>query len=542
MGSVSLTNYDSQIAELDRRQKLADALAQQSQAPIQLQSYNGIKAMPSKWEALSKILAGITSAKSGKDITAERGQLDTQARDQAAQALQSFYNPTAAQPAPPAPQPGAFDRATMTPQAPQGPIGASGPQAMAQALGGPQQAPSAPQQPVPNQMQSAAGYMTSTNPYLRQMAPTLYQTAQTAQQHATDRQDAAAIHAQDRQDQIDQHKQEIADASAQKITDKESDIKTAQGQVQAIRAQLKDPSQQAVLAAAALNGTAAVQPLLTQMAANGFKDKFRPATPEELQGYPHGTTGQVNATTGELAHVYNPTADANSTAQVRIAQQNANTNAARAADSVGGGAQALTPQESAALVDAMHRGMVDPNHVNGRNQKILAQSFLAHPELNMVNAHGFAQVVASVPTQMKVEMAQQLPTILQGVADAGKAVNFSGLKAIGGFQKFVKEQTNDPKLAYYMTRRNDAIMGIAAVMRGTGMSDKATQLEEQAAHPTMDPKATDAWLRAQLDSLQPRLNALGNFALTNPTSGAPVVTPPAPTAAPASGWRVTGVR
>jgi hypothetical protein len=56
-----------------------------------------------------------------------------------------------------------------------------------------------------------------------------------------------------------------------------------------------------------------------------------------------------------------------------------------------------------------------------------------------------------------------------------------------------------------MTVRNDALMNIASVMRGVGMSDKAHEAEIEAASATMSPKALDAWFEGQMLALGPRL-------------------------------------
>ncbi len=72
-------------------------------------------------------------------------------------------------------------------------------------------------------------------------------------------------------------------------------------------------------------------------------------------------------------------------------------------------------------------------------------------------------------------------------------------------QAWVLGKTNDPALTEYMTQRNDALMTIAGVMRGVGMTDKAHQAEIEVAKPTMSPQALDAWYRGQMKSLEPRL-------------------------------------
>ena len=58
MPNISLTSYDSQLADAQRRQKMAEMLQEQANAPFDIQSYNGIQA-PIPWTAvLAKALQG----------------------------------------------------------------------------------------------------------------------------------------------------------------------------------------------------------------------------------------------------------------------------------------------------------------------------------------------------------------------------------------------------------------------------------------------------------------------------------------------------
>ncbi len=63
-------------------------------------------------------------------------------------------------------------------------------------------------------------------------------------------------------------------------------------------------------------------------------------------------------------------------------------------------------------------------------------------------------------------------------------------------------------------------MSIASVMRGVGMSDKATELEQEVSHPTMSPRAIDAYINAQMVSLKPRLEKYRKIELGDIKGGA----------------------
>lgn len=187
----------------------------------------------------------------------------------------------------------------------------------------------------------------------------------------------------------------------------------------------------------------------------------------------------------------------------------------------------LTDEQNNALFGpngAVTRGLIDPNRINSRTAKIFANAAITNPDLNMVNASGVAALMRNPTFQNRSMVANSLPAVIEIVKDAGKKVDFSDVAFIGKLQAFKKKQLNDPDFINYMTKRNDAVMSIASVMRGVGMSDKAIEQELQAAPETMSPKAFDAWASAQLDSLEPRLRQYKNVTLNTGASSAPGVT------------------
>jgi len=66
MPNVSLTNYDAQLAAAQRRQKLAESLQEQADAPIDIQSYKGIQAAIPWTAVLAKALQGYAAGYQGK--------------------------------------------------------------------------------------------------------------------------------------------------------------------------------------------------------------------------------------------------------------------------------------------------------------------------------------------------------------------------------------------------------------------------------------------------------------------------------------------
>lgn len=87
---VALTDTASQIAELQRRQKLAEALSAQGAAPIEVQSYKGIQAPISPLSGLAKVLQIYLGAKQAADAVKGEKEARQTARDEAVSYLESM--------------------------------------------------------------------------------------------------------------------------------------------------------------------------------------------------------------------------------------------------------------------------------------------------------------------------------------------------------------------------------------------------------------------------------------------------------------------
>jgi hypothetical protein len=78
--NVSLTNYDAQVADAQRRQKMAEMLQEQANAPFDIQSYKGVQA-PIPWTAvLAKALQGGLAGYQGKKADELKAALGEQTR------------------------------------------------------------------------------------------------------------------------------------------------------------------------------------------------------------------------------------------------------------------------------------------------------------------------------------------------------------------------------------------------------------------------------------------------------------------------------
>lgn len=170
-----------------------------------------------------------------------------------------------------------------------------------------------------------------------------------------------------------------------------------------------------------------------------------------------------------------------------------------------GGGLNLPDAETGALGRAINEGRLDPTRINSRNAHILASAEMNNPGMNFNRLHADAALQSNSTFQQRAMTLDALPQIISNVRDAGKKLDFSDVRTIGNMQGWVNGEFNDPNMTDYMTQRNDALMTIAGVMRGVGMSDKAHQAEIEAMHPTLSGPALDAWFHAQSTALAPRL-------------------------------------
>ena len=87
MAEVSFNSpspYQQQMSALERRQRMAEALQQQSYMPIERHSYNGIEAPISPAAGLAKMLEGFAPAMEQREIENKRGELVEGARKKGA--------------------------------------------------------------------------------------------------------------------------------------------------------------------------------------------------------------------------------------------------------------------------------------------------------------------------------------------------------------------------------------------------------------------------------------------------------------------------
>ncbi len=204
--------------------------------------------------------------------------------------------------------------------------------------------------------------------------------------------------------------------------------------------------------------------------------------------------------------------------QAQLGQSAAELAESRRYHDMGGGKSfpGLSEEDNTLLNEGISAGAIDPTRLNSRTAKIYVDVYRKNRGVNMVNAAGHAAMVRNAPYQRTINVAEALPTVLENVREAGKRLNYSDVAAIGKLQGWARGQVNDPDVVSYMTQRNDALLSIANVMRGVGMSDMATRMEQEVSAPSMSPRALDAWVDAQQKSLAPRLaqyrrNALGDI-------------------------------
>lgn len=87
---VTFTPYDQQMAELQRRQRMADLLQQQALEPVQAPEGGRFVVPVSPLAPLAKMLQGYIGGRMERDITRRRGEAEQQARQEAETYLRGF--------------------------------------------------------------------------------------------------------------------------------------------------------------------------------------------------------------------------------------------------------------------------------------------------------------------------------------------------------------------------------------------------------------------------------------------------------------------
>ena len=341
MATVDLTPYSSQIADIQRRQKLAEMLTEQGQQDIPIQSYNGTQA-PIPWTAvLAKMLNSYEGAHMSKKASDALDDLNTKTAQQFATDT-APTTPTVPAPQVPAPQvpppPMPAPPASAMPQdmqaqfspealtgAPTAPPTGPSPQAMAAALNAPAPSDMAPAPAPAAPMPQAAPDAPATPPAPAAMAPApmaappaapdinaRLAAAQAQLQHAQALQlkyagspfeKQAANYVTAAQEQV-RRISDLQDQGAAKEADRVANV---QRTVQFIQSSTSIPPEmkQALIAGAPADPDVA-KTVMASMVKDAFTHKLIPASPQDLAGYPQGTVAQKDPVSGELKNIYNP--------------------------------------------------------------------------------------------------------------------------------------------------------------------------------------------------------------------------------------------
>ena len=192
---------------------------------------------------------------------------------------------------------------------------------------------------------------------------------------------------------------------------------------------------------------------------------------------------------------------------------------------------ATSDQGVQALSQAVAEGRLDPTRLNARTAPILAQIEQGNPGTNFNRLHADAALQANSTFQQRAMSVDMLSGLLSNVTALGKKLNggtgYNDLKTVGQMQAYFNGQLNDPDYTEYMTARNDTLLRLASVMRGTGMSDQAHTAEVEAMAPTLAPNALDAWMKGQMAVVKPLLERQNRIThLGEQGQGTAPLTPP----------------
>lgn len=167
----------------------------------------------------------------------------------------------------------------------------------------------------------------------------------------------------------------------------------------------------------------------------------------------------------------------------------------------------LTPADET-LANLLAQGKIAPQELSkrtGNYNAVIAKAAEINPAFDPQKADMNFSAGRTASFRQKAITIEAMPEILDKTAKAGKDLDLSDAKFLGAIEMWSRGQMNDPKFTRYMTLRNDALLSIAGVMRGVNATDQAHRVEMEAASPTLSPRALDAWLKAQMDSLEPRM-------------------------------------
>ena len=207
----------------------------------------------------------------------------------------------------------------------------------------------------------------------------------------------------------------------------------------------------------------------------------------------------------------------------RMYTNNQNTIAGAKDRSKQGAGGDLSQEQSDALNTAIQEKRIDPYKVNSKTAKFYANMELSKPGTDWQGIGADSALGRNPTFRTKAITIEALPEIMSNMVETGKKLDFSDVRALGKMKAWTNGQLNDPTYTEYMVQRNDALMTIAGVMRGVGMSDQAHRAEIEVANPAMSPNALDSWMAGQMKSLEPRLKKYraitGDKSTTEATTG-----------------------
>lgn len=365
MAAVDLAPYDARAAQIAQQQKLAQLLAQQAQAPIEVGSYKGIQAPISPYSGINKVLQSVLAAYDEKKSKSDADALTKDERDTYQKAISGDTPapvtapppPQAAAPPPPAPTNGPAIAAALSGPAPQpmptGPDPTAGPDPtqapgngplIAGALSGPQ--PQAPPQAQPMPTLPPAPVALSPTPAPADVPPAAPppdpMQARLAAAHAslqkarlTAAQFVGTPYAKPAAEAITSAEEQVKklgdlqDASAQK----EADRVAATNRTVHFIADVPglDDNARKVLTAGAAADPDTAKTVVAAMVKDAFTHKLVPATPQDLQGYPQGTIAQKDSFSGKLENIYNPVPNLMAIANEKLHAQEVGLSGARLA-------------------------------------------------------------------------------------------------------------------------------------------------------------------------------------------------------------------
>jgi len=131
----------------------------------------------------------------------------------------------------------------------------------------------------------------------------------------------------------------------------------------------------------------------------------------------------------------------------------------------------------------------------------ITADFLREIEFQSKKNAATGTAAGSRPVVARKQNIEAAFPLLDDIEKSATKLNYSDNRYYAELEKWKNGVSNDPTFVEYMTQRADALFVLGNALKQNGLTDKAIEVEEEAARPTMSPRAVKAWLNVQRRAL-----------------------------------------